>query len=403
MSTCLTDLRSYQHAVQLAQAAKSTAATPRGIIRAAQAALHARINRRHQQHAVDDRMDIRRVDDTIWRVRSIPAGWCEQIPAAQAALRDALAFAALPSAVRHAEHDRRRRIAGRPAWQPRPQRFARITTDHPFGPLELPISIVRRAVYDGRLAARLRFQQRRWELAMHIAERYHATVRALYRSSRGEIVYGPVQEHKRWDIYSKRTTYPCVWCDAGVTIDAAGCITLHPVGHADIELPAVPAALVRAWAPAGRHPVGLMAAHTAEPDVYAAWTPIDGHWQPVGLCWRGRLIPQHVAARQYTAADVLAERNSEVQAVMSARYPGGWERLVADAGLQPVQADDYGTLYDVPGREQRLVRVVNSTPDRDGTSRVHWLAVPPTVQTALEAVAWTFRLPPQEYVLQQQS
>jgi hypothetical protein len=38
------------------------------------------------------------------------------------------------------------------------------------------------------------------------------------------------------------------------------------------------------------------------------------------------------------------------------------------------------------------VEVVNSTPEPDGTRRTYFLRVPPTVQSAREAVAWTFAL-----------
>jgi hypothetical protein len=37
-----------------------------------------------------------------------------------------------------------------------------------------------------------------------------------------------------------------------------------------------------------------------------------------------------------------------------------------------------------------MVKVVNATPEADGSFKDYFLRVPPTVQTAREAVAWTF-------------
>lgn len=37
-----------------------------------------------------------------------------------------------------------------------------------------------------------------------------------------------------------------------------------------------------------------------------------------------------------------------------------------------------------------MVKVVNSTPEPDGSMKDYFLRVPPTVKTAREACAWTF-------------
>ncbi len=44
-----------------------------------------------------------------------------------------------------------------------------------------------------------------------------------------------------------------------------------------------------------------------------------------------------------------------------------------------------------------MVKVVNSTPEPDGSFKDYFLRVPPTCQTALEAVAWTFDKTPEQY------
>jgi hypothetical protein len=37
-----------------------------------------------------------------------------------------------------------------------------------------------------------------------------------------------------------------------------------------------------------------------------------------------------------------------------------------------------------------MVEVLNATPQEDGSFKNYWLRVPPHIQTAHEAVAWTF-------------
>jgi hypothetical protein len=44
-----------------------------------------------------------------------------------------------------------------------------------------------------------------------------------------------------------------------------------------------------------------------------------------------------------------------------------------------------------------MIEVVNRTRDPDGGFKRYWLRVPPTVQTAREAVAWTFNMPAEQY------
>ncbi len=53
---------------------------------------------------------------------------------------------------------------------------------------------------------------------------------------------------------------------------------------------------------------------------------------------------------------------------------------------------------DIKGKDPiALVLVENSTPEPDGSFRKHVLTVPPTVESAREAVAWTFGMSAEEY------
>jgi hypothetical protein len=116
--------------------------------------------------------------------------------------------------------------------------------------------------------------------------------------------------------------------------------------------------------------------------------------------WHGVRVPEKVilAPHELTGAEILAERNLEVQRVMLERF--GYDRLILETGAEPVHADEFGVLYRIRlSRRQTitLVHVTNATPELDGTRRRYFLRVPPEVRTAHEAVAWTFGLRPEAY------
>lgn len=126
-----------------------------------------------------------------------------------------------------------------------------------------------------------------------------------------------------------------------------------------------------------------------------------------------------------TVQAIESETNAEVRRVMTERY--GTARYLLDSGAVAVATDDYGVLYrkEVPDDEPIvMVRVLNTTPEPDGSlSRAeaekvfgasavqrsldimrsidhpvsgeprwkdYMLRVPPVMQSAHEAVAWTF-------------
>lgn len=112
-------------------------------------------------------------------------------------------------------------------------------------------------------------------------------------------------------------------------------------------------------------------------------------------CWHGRIIPTYIVLNgPTTLKTIAAERNIENRHIMIERM--GHQRYVEESGLKPRQQDRYGVLYsnDI---DYAVVKVLNSTPEPDGSYRTYWLNVPPTMKTAHEAVAWTFGLIPQTY------
>ena len=100
-----------------------------------------------------------------------------------------------------------------------------------------------------------------------------------------------------------------------------------------------------------------------------------------------------------TVGQIDREQNVEIRRVMLELY--GEARYLQDSGAQPIHTDKYGVLYrkEVPGDEPIvMVRVENSTPEADGkTKKIYWLRVPPTIETAREAVAWTFGVESKDY------
>jgi hypothetical protein len=116
--------------------------------------------------------------------------------------------------------------------------------------------------------------------------------------------------------------------------------------------------------------------------------------------WRGVQVPEKVVLRPFdlTTREVLGEPNAEVRRVMMERY--GPARLLLDGGAVERGRDACGVLYHLPlqGDEDLvMVKVRNSTPEPDGSTRDYYLRVPPSMRTAREAVAWTFGLTPNEY------
>jgi hypothetical protein len=77
----------------------------------------------------------------------------------------------------------------------------------------------------------------------------------------------------------------------------------------------------------------------------------------------------------------------------------GVDRLVAALRLRPVQEDEHGRLYQIGRHEDPsvFVAVRDHVLDGSGAPLEHWIAVPPYVATAREAVAWSFGMGEAEY------
>jgi hypothetical protein len=116
--------------------------------------------------------------------------------------------------------------------------------------------------------------------------------------------------------------------------------------------------------------------------------------------WNGVLVPEHVVMRpqEITVSEIESEENAEVRRVMIERY--GQDHYLMDSKAQEIHRDDFGVLYrkEIPGDEPLvMVKVANSTPEPDGSFKDYFLRVPPNIERARQAVAWTFGKEENEY------
>jgi hypothetical protein len=118
------------------------------------------------------------------------------------------------------------------------------------------------------------------------------------------------------------------------------------------------------------------------------------------FAWKGVEIPawliEHKGA--ITLATVDAESNVQVRRCMIEIMTPA--RYVALGGARKVAEDETGVLwrkiwlnYDI----WTAVEVINATPEPDGTHRHYFLQVPANINSAREAVAWTYGMQPDEY------
>lgn len=118
--------------------------------------------------------------------------------------------------------------------------------------------------------------------------------------------------------------------------------------------------------------------------------------------WHGVIVLEHVilSPEELTLHDFLNESNVEVRRVIMERMG---DRFIREIGARFVSGGSRGVLYeiDLPGDPDRVARYVQVLDP--STSREYYLRVPPAIQTADEAVAWTFGLSAREYDPAQES
>lgn len=123
--------------------------------------------------------------------------------------------------------------------------------------------------------------------------------------------------------------------------------------------------------------------------------------------WHGLRVPAWVIDRSKPPAEILREPNQEIRRAGIEAY--GWDRLVDALNITAIdECPDPGNpghtlrLVDVPeniaGERLTLVLCTNGSVERDGTRRRYALDVTASrCRRALDAVAWTYDVPPELY------
>lgn len=120
-------------------------------------------------------------------------------------------------------------------------------------------------------------------------------------------------------------------------------------------------------------------------------------------CWHGVNIPGEFIESPMSIEIINRQDNMEMQRI--AIEIMGYDLYLAQSGAALIQHDQFGRLFTFPMEPDRLmVEVINGTPNQDGTDKIYVIPVPKineltgkTIQTAHEAVAWSYGLLPEQY------
>lgn len=127
--------------------------------------------------------------------------------------------------------------------------------------------------------------------------------------------------------------------------------------------------------------------HGASYDVYGSRT----------FYYNGVRVPEKYVkdADNLTLEEILNNPNTEVRRVGLEIY--GMDNIYKKGECEVIHEEGDQSLIEIESYPARFVRVINSTPEPDGSFKVYFLCVPPSVTTVSEAVSWTFRKDPETY------
>ena len=110
--------------------------------------------------------------------------------------------------------------------------------------------------------------------------------------------------------------------------------------------------------------------------------------------WHGVRVPEWVIKTPHliTAQIIQEEKNQEIKRCMI-EIVGG-ERFVRELGASKIHEDRFGELYhkviDPALPAIAYAKLINSTPEPDGSNKIYWLRVDPQSKTCREAVGRSF-------------
>ena len=94
--------------------------------------------------------------------------------------------------------------------------------------------------------------------------------------------------------------------------------------------------------------------------------------------YKGVNVTKEIIEKKFSWNEIEAEKNQEVRRVMLDIY--GSERYIKESGMTATHVDDFGTLYKKSrkdGSTFTAVKVVNSTPEPDGSFKDYFIRVNP--------------------------
>jgi hypothetical protein len=114
----------------------------------------------------------------------------------------------------------------------------------------------------------------------------------------------------------------------------------------------------------------------------------------------GVRLPEWIikAPEKITVENIEEEENLEIKRVMIDKY--GLDKYIENSGAIMIHKDKFGELYKKKFANDEpivVVKVINSTPEPDNSSKIYFLRVPPNMTNTTEAVAWTFGLDKKSY------
>jgi|AGTN01.2.fsa_nt_gi hypothetical protein len=116
--------------------------------------------------------------------------------------------------------------------------------------------------------------------------------------------------------------------------------------------------------------------------------------------WKNVSVPEDLilSPQSLNKKRIDSERDPDLRWAMIDIY--GLERYMEESHLEPIDESEYGSLYHLESSGNRphlaILRVNDATPQTDGSSKGYFISVP-VVQTAKQAVAWTFSMDAGEY------
>lgn len=109
--------------------------------------------------------------------------------------------------------------------------------------------------------------------------------------------------------------------------------------------------------------------------------------------WHGTQVRRKTIENPVNPSSIDREWNAEVRRVLIERC--GWEAYIEATGAEVIHTDEVGDLLEkTVGRDitVRLARVVNGTPEPDGSHKRYLIPVPLESQSCREGIAATYGL-----------